>query len=497
MKINLTAYLMALIMDSCSVNDSPGDTDLPGDGPIQLHPENPHYFLYKGKPLALISSAEHYGAVINLDFDYRTYLKTLSEEGMNYTRIFTGSYFEIAGESFGIQNNTLAPEKESIITPWGIVINAQTGSWKYDLSMWNEAYFERLHGFMTLAAEYDIIVELTLFSSIYRDEHWDICPQNPANNVNITHDVIRKDAQTLKNGELLSFQKSLIRKMVNELNDYDNFFFELQNEPWSDHTLPVYNIVNKEELNPRDWTYKADFASEESLAWQDELTSVIVEEEKELPKKHLIAQNYTNFRAPVPEVNEHISILNFHYAWPEAAEWNYHFNRVLGFDESGFAGSGDQVYRRQAWQFMLSGGALFNSLDYSFFVGNEDGLGENKAPGGGSKTLRFQLKTLSEFLHGFELQKLRPDLSCIRSAPGLIPYVLSDAKQAYAVYLRAIGTDKSTLRLETGDGAFQVQVLNTILGSFEDPLVIQSADGILSIDLEIPEGELAIKITKE
>lgn len=47
-----------------------------------MHPENQHYFLYKGKPLSLISSAEHYGAVFNLGFDYRSYLETLSEDGM-------------------------------------------------------------------------------------------------------------------------------------------------------------------------------------------------------------------------------------------------------------------------------------------------------------------------------------------------------------------------------------------------------------------------------
>ncbi len=389
MKNALLVFILALTVTACSVNESPKDVDLPAHGPIQLHPENPHYFLYKGRPLALITSAEHYGAVLNLDFDYRTYLKTLSEDGMNYTRIFTGSYFEIAGESFGIQNNTLAPQKGSIITPWAIVVTDLTGKVKYDLSTWNKAYFERLHDFMSVAADLDIIVEVTLFSSIYRDEHWDICPQNPANNINIRNDVTRKEAQTLNNGELLSYQLSFVSKMVKELNEYDNLFFELQNEPWSDHTVPIYNIVNKEELNPRDWTYKADFASEESMAWQDKLTSVIVEEESKLDKKHLVAQNYTNFKAPIPAVNKDISIINFHYAWPEAVEWNYHYDKVIGFDESGFAGSGDQVYRRQAWQFMLSGGGLFNSLDYSFFVGHEDGLGENSAPGGGSKTFAF------------------------------------------------------------------------------------------------------------
>lgn len=38
--------------------------------PIQLHPDNPHYFLYKGQPTVLVTSAEHYGSVINTAFDF-------------------------------------------------------------------------------------------------------------------------------------------------------------------------------------------------------------------------------------------------------------------------------------------------------------------------------------------------------------------------------------------------------------------------------------------
>jgi hypothetical protein len=85
--------------------------------PIALHPENPHYFIYKGTPTILITSAEHYGAVLNLDFDYVRYLNTLYKEGMNYTRIFTGSYFEPRG-AFGIGNNTLAPDSLRVLLPW-------------------------------------------------------------------------------------------------------------------------------------------------------------------------------------------------------------------------------------------------------------------------------------------------------------------------------------------------------------------------------------------
>ena len=59
--------------------------------PIRLDPHNSHYLEYKGKTIALITSGEHYGSVINSDFDSRTYLKTLQADGLNYTRIFGGS----------------------------------------------------------------------------------------------------------------------------------------------------------------------------------------------------------------------------------------------------------------------------------------------------------------------------------------------------------------------------------------------------------------------
>ena len=497
----MTDYKVLLILlvflASCgAATETEVAVPVPAAGPIQLHPDNPHYFLYKGKALALITSAEHYGALLNLDFDYKTYLKTLADEGMNYTRIFTGSYFEIPGESFGIQNNTLAPLSGRVITPWQQTVN-QSGETKYDLTQWNQDYFNRLVGFMQLAESLDIIVEVTFFSSIYRDEHWDISPQNPENNVNIDHTIDRKQAQTPNNGELLEYQEAMVRKLVHELNGFDNFFFEIQNEPWADRTVSVYNIINKDDLIAGDWTFKSDFADQASIDWHDRLIEVIVEEEKLLDKKHLIAQNYTNFKAPIPYVNEHVSIINFHYAWPEAVEWNYHYNKVIGFDESGFAGSGDQVYRRQAWQFMLSGGGLFNNLDYSFYVGFEDGTGENNAPGGGSTELRGQLKALSDFLHGFELEGLRPDKQSVISSPGLIPYMLSDDQGNHAIYVRAIGTDQSKLVLNTGAGSFQVTTLDPISGTYSNQGIMEALEGKLSLSLEVPDGELALKVSRK
>ncbi|PHN05719.1 hypothetical protein [Flavilitoribacter nigricans] len=498
MKWNPAILLLCLCLAACqSSHELTGSTEFPETGPLRLHPNNSHYFLYRGQPLALITAAEHYGALLNLDFDYRKYLESLAGDGMNYTRIFTGTYFEIPGESFSIRYNTLAPQPDRVITPWQSVENGAQGRTRYDLNAWNPAYFERLKDLMALAQSLDIIVEVTLFSSIYRDEHWDISPQNPDNNINMAQPIDRRRAQTLDNGELLNYQTNYVRKMVQELNEYDNFFFEIQNEPWADHPEAVYNIVNKEELKKNDWTYKADFATAASLDWQEKMAEIITETENDLPKRHLIAQNYTNYRAPIPAVSEKISIINFHYAWPEAVSWNYHYDKVIGFDESGFAGPDDQVYRRQAWQFMLSGGGLFNHLDYSFYVGKEDGSGNNEAPGGGSKTLRSQLNILSTFLHSLPLERLSPDHTSVKRSAGLIPYLLSDGREQYAVFLRAIGTDRSELVLRTGNGTFQIETVDPISGSYGPTREIEAVGGSLRIPLELPDGELAVRIIKK
>jgi hypothetical protein len=115
----------------------PGTTD-----PIALHPVNPHYFVWRGKPAILITSGEHYGAVLNLDFDYRKYLDTLVADGMNYTRIFSGAYVEPQG-AFKIERNTLAPRSGRFLAPWprSSEPGHPDGGYKFDLSRWDDAYF--------------------------------------------------------------------------------------------------------------------------------------------------------------------------------------------------------------------------------------------------------------------------------------------------------------------------------------------------------------------
>jgi hypothetical protein len=116
--------------------------------PLSLNPDNPHYFLFRGKPTVIITSGEHYGAVLNLDFDYRKYLNTLSHDGLNATRTWSGAYCE-PPTAFSIASNTLAPLRGRFICPWGRSAEPgyANGGNKFDLATWDSAYFKRLKDF--------------------------------------------------------------------------------------------------------------------------------------------------------------------------------------------------------------------------------------------------------------------------------------------------------------------------------------------------------------
>jgi hypothetical protein len=60
-----------------------------------------------------------------------------------------------------------------------------------------------------------------------------------------------------------------------------------------------------------------------SLAWQSRAMDWITSEESSLPDKQLVAQNCCNFYSSVRELLPGVSIINFHYAYPEAARSNY------------------------------------------------------------------------------------------------------------------------------------------------------------------------------
>lgn len=427
--------------------------------PVALDAKNPHYFRFQGKTVALITSGEHYGAVLNGEFNFRRYLEALAANKLNYTRLFGGSYIEVPGQSFGILRNDLAPAAGRFIAPW------ESRNGKLDLARWNAAYFARFHDFLGEAARRGIVVELTLFSSHYGEAQWKLSPFNPANNVSGTEAIDWKKLHTLENGNILEYQEQYTRKLVREANSFDNVIFEIQNEPWSDRPEFV-DVVNPYLPGAARNKYpnSVEVADALSLAWQARVAEWITSEEARLPGKHLIAQNYCNFRFAVRRLVPGVSVVNFHYAYPEAVRLNYGLGKALSYDETGFLGSDDDAYRKQAWNFMLSGGSVFDNLDYSFSPGHEDGSdpGPN-GPGGGSARLRGELRVLREFLDGFALAELHPDANAVKHTAGASARILSHAGHEYAIYLD--GNSPAQIQWNLPPGVYSAEWVDTTSGA--------------------------------
>ncbi len=451
----------------------------PANRVLALHPENPHYFVFRGKPLVIVGSGEHYGAVLNLDFDYIAYLDELQANGLNHTRLFSGVYREIP-TSFGITDNTLAPlSPDSYICPWvrSNVPGASDGGNKFDLTKWNEAYFKRLKDFIKQASKREIIVEVNLFCPFYDESLWKVSPMNAQNNINGVGNCPANEVYTLKHPDLTVVQEAFTKKIVQELRDADNIYYEVCNEPY-------FGGV--------------------TMDWQKHIIKVIGETEKNLPNKHLVSLNIANGSVKVENPPSEVSIFNFHYCYPpDAVAMNYHLNKVIGENETGFRGKDDVLYRTEGWDFIIAGGALYSNLDYSFTYKHPKGTFlDYQSPGGGSPTLRRQLKILKDFIHGFHFVRMAPANEVIKSLSDEVrARVLAEKGKQYAIYIHEPpqagkkSKDRQVeITIELPAGTYSYEWVNTKTGEINKGGKFRHTGGTRTFPSPIFKEDIALRI---
>jgi hypothetical protein len=275
---------------------------------------------------------------------------------------------------------------------------------------------------------------------------WELSPMNAKNNINGIGNVGRTNVYTMdKHGGLLAVQETMVKKIVNELKNFDNLYYEICNEPY-------FGGV--------------------TLEWQRHIADIITEAERPLKVRHLISQNIANFKEKIENPHPGVSIFNFHYATPpDTVALNWDLNKVIGDNETGFRGTNDAPYRMEGWDLIVAGGGLFNNLDYSFIAGKEDGTFVFPAsqPGSGTPELRRQYRFLGQTIRGFDFLHMRPANELIKAdlPAGVTIRALVKLGQEYLVYIR------------TGVGD-QKQNLKTTF-----------AVGELSVELTLPQGEFA------
>lgn len=435
MKVLLIIVLLSSLLSGNSLLMAAGE-------PLKLHPSNGHYFMFRGQPTILVTSGEHYGSVINSGFNYTTYLNELQNKGLNLTRTFTGPYVEVNGD-FGIVDNTLAPTLSNLHFPWarsstpGYVL----GGNKFDLTIWDTNYWNRLKDFVQQASDRGIVIEINLFCVFYDSNSWNRCPFNPSNNVNGYGTCGSSNALTMNNGNLGPVEDAYVQKIVTELKDFDNVYYEICNEPYGGSV---------------------------SGAWQDHMISVIVNTESLFTYRHLISLNIANGSTTVSNPNSNVSIFNYHYCQPpDAVAWNYGLNKVIGYNESGFNGVNDEPYRQQGWNFIIAGGGLFNNLDYSFTTSHPDGtyVPGGSTPGGGSPALRTSYKALANFMKSFDFQNMTPNNLVITGGVPNAARALVQSGQQYAIYLD--GGSQANLQVNLPAGSYTAEWVNTKTGNLD------------------------------
>lgn len=406
---------------------------------IRIHPENSKIFEFRGKPLVLVCGTEHYGSVMNRPFRFERYLADARDKSQTLTRLFT-LFREM--QSPVNPYSPCKPESPDYITPFLRVGpgRAQDSLPQYDLNQWNPEFFDRLHRFVSLASQYGIIVEVVPFSNTYDETLWGLNPMYPKNNINGLSDIVFADYNSLRNEQLFEWQSRYTRKLVEELNPYENIFYEICNEPVS-QILVDSKAPTRDEIN----------------AWQVAIADLIRQTESDLPNRHLVAgaeawnmhEDINVFMQQVEGVEVQpsdfafgdypVDIVNIHplpnttynggsydlgafmmkqlrlRPLRDYCLDSYHEVKPLNMDEDNVATQfkdfdGWTIHRKRAWVTLLSG-AHYDFIDFSIINYCETGTEQSQCH------IRTWIKHLSDYVHALDLVNARPLTDIVKNLP--------------------------------------------------------------------------------
>jgi hypothetical protein len=425
---------------------------------LALHPTNSHYLIYKKSPVLLVSSAEHYGAVINGNFIYDLYLDTLAAAGLNHTRIWTGPYIEDAS-SFGIVDNTLAPDVAHFIAPWlrTSTPGALDGGNKFDLNSTNPAFFSRLQDFVQKASDRGIIVEISLFCRYYDNTVWERSPFHPSNNINRLSGINRTNALMIADPQTTAFQKAYVEKIVQALKGFDNIYYELVNEADSGASDDFQRAV---------------------ISWIQGIEG----------PKHLLAQSNSDTNPMA--VSSAVKILSKHYASASDINALYNSGNVASENETDAHGSSSDR-RHEAWRNVMSGAALYSHLDLTYRTGGSE-AGSDISGLSGGPTLRSQLHILRSYVESFDFPSMSPSSVVTGISSPLAAYALGQDGVGYIIYID--GGSSANIDLNLPSGSYTADWLNNKTGNIDKSESFSHSGGVRSLASPGYNGDIVLGI---
>lgn len=221
-------------------------------GGLEVSLTNPRYFQdSSGKAVYLVGShtwnnGQDFNPVI---FDFPGYLDFLAAYNHNFIRLWTWEEAKMLLDGF---NSIIDPGIYERTGP-GI---AADGLPKFDLTKFNQNFFNRLRQRVLMARDRGIYVSVMLFNgwsivSKSPSNPWTVHPFNRSNNINnVNGDPNNngngEETHTLQIPAIVALQEAYLRKVLDTLNDLDNVLYEVSNE--TDGTPAAtqweYHIIN-------------------------------------------------------------------------------------------------------------------------------------------------------------------------------------------------------------------------------------------------------------
>ena len=145
--------------------------------------------------------------------DYVSWIKWASKYKMNHVRSYPPSII-VKPPSINLFHRSLEDKS------------------KFDLTKFNQDYFEELHRACLLMKQKGFFVHLQLWQAVAWKKQWDINYYNPINNINskISAHAGPGEFMVLDNRELLKHQKLYVRKILDATARLGNVYFDIANE---------------------------------------------------------------------------------------------------------------------------------------------------------------------------------------------------------------------------------------------------------------------------
>ena len=237
------------------------------NGPLRINPDNGRFFVDASGSIVLLTGSHTW---LNLQdsgkgfpppsFDYTQYLNFLQANNHNFFRLWVWEQarwtVEIADDDYWFN-----PQGPFQRTGPGVALD---GKAKFDLSKFDQSYFDRIRTRVIAARDRGIYVSVMLFngwsvnkekSTLTLNNPWKAHPFNTANNINgingdRNNDNSGEESHELGYAALLAFQEAYVRKVIDTVNDLDNVLYEISNEShpasmdWQEHMV---NFVHEYE----------------------------------------------------------------------------------------------------------------------------------------------------------------------------------------------------------------------------------------------------------